>query len=456
MSRISFEWQVESQRIGRSDGEDPAEKRVRRRKIFLLAALVLMLLVAIGLGILFVRQRIHEVERQFAQLLQDTVKAEVAALRIGDLNSFLHVQNLDDANWVNQQRAMFQQYNELKADGVIELTGSILAVDVDGERARVLVQENINALPYARLWFYRRAGDGWQHIAPDPSLWGEPRVISTERATIHYRSADHAFAQQLSLALEDWRRRGCDILVCGDLPTLAVYIEAGASIETAWIDDEQMQLRVRSPYIDIVRADMPFDGQLRLQISALLAERLVDAHTDYLVAATPHDALFLRESAVAWLSEIFTRLESGAMLMRSLADNYGADKVARLLAQMTESSDISLLQAVINQPLESADLDWSDFLAWRLALEQSLIRDGRENDWLSLYDTSVESARLAAYARFNEGAPAQTYRIIDHLVWSGADGRPQLRATAQLTAKGAAAAEIILFNLVDGAWKRAS
>ena len=78
-------------------------------------------------------------------------------------------------------------------------------------------------------------------------------------------------------------------------------------------------------------------------------------------------------------------------------------KSPALLAQMTETSDMSLLQEVINQPFESADLDWSDFLAWRLALEQSLIREGRENEWLSLYDTSVESARLAAYARFNEG-----------------------------------------------------
>ena len=61
----------------------------------------------------------------------------------------------------------------------------------------------------------------------------------------------------------------------------------------------------------------------------MLAERLVNAHTDYLTATEAHDALFLRESAIAWLSEVFTRLDSGATLMRSLADNYGADKIAR-------------------------------------------------------------------------------------------------------------------------------
>ena len=456
MSRIRFEWNVESHRIDRSDSEDPEEKRERRRKILLLAALILALLVAIAIGLLLVRQRIHDVERQFAQLLQDTVKAEVAALRIGDLNSFLNVQNPADANWVRRQRAMFQQYSDLKADGVIELTGSILAVDVDGERARVLVQENINELPYARLWFYRRAGDGWQHTAPDPSLWGEPHVISSELAAINYRSADHDFAHQLNDALADWISRGCEVLICGNLPNLTVYIEAEATLNTAWIDETEMQLRIRSPYVDIARADTPFDGQLQLQVSTMLAERLVNAHTDYLVASVPHDALYLRESAVAWLSEVFTRLDNGATLMRSLADNYGADKIAQLLAKLTATSEISLLQEVINQPIDSADLDWRDFVAWRLALEQSLIREGNESEWLSLYDTSVERARLAANERFNEGGQEQSFRIVDQLIWSGSDGAAQLRATARITANGNVTDEIILFNLINGVWKRAN
>lgn len=456
MSRIRFEWNVESQQIDRSDGEDPEEKRRRRRSLLILLALVFVLLLAIALTVALVRQRIHQVERQFEQLLQDTVKAEVAALRIGDLNSFLKVQSADDASWVNRQRAMFQHYSDLKSEGAIQLTGSILAAEVDGERARALVQENINELPYARLWFYRRASDGWQHTAPDFSFWGAQSELESENAVISYRAADSDFARQLSDALEDWRRRGCDILECGNLPKLRVTVVADATSETAWIDERQMRLQIRSPYIDITRADTPFDGWLQLQVSAMLAERLVNAHTSYLAPTEPHDAVFLRQSAIAWLSEAFTRLDSGATLMRSLADKYGADKVARLLAQMTAASDISILQEAVNQPFESADLDWRDFVEWRLALEQSLIRDRRENDWLKLYDTSVESARVAAYGRFNAGAKEQSYRVIDLLHWSKPDGAPQLRATVQAIGAGGAAEEIVLFNLVDGLWKRAS
>lgn len=454
MSRIRFEWNVESQQIDRSDGEDPEEKR-RRRSLLILLALIFVLLLAFALVLALVRQRIYQVERQFEQLLQDTVKAEVAALRIGDLNSFLNVQSADDPSWVNRQRATFQQYSDLKAEGAIELTGSLLAVDVDGERARVLVQENINKLPYARLWFYRRAGDGWQHTAPDFSFWGTQSELESENAVIRYRAADRDFARQLSKALEEWLGRGCDILECGNLPKLAVAIIADATSETAWIDEGQMRLQIRSPYIDITRADTPFDGWLQLRVSTMLAERLVDAHTGFLATTEAHDARFLRRSAIAWLSEVFTRLDSGATLMRSMADKYGADKVARLLAQMTATSDISILQEVINQPFESADLDWRDFIEWRLDLEQSLIRDGRENEWLALYDTTVEDARLAAYERFNAGAKEQTYRVIDLLLWSKPDGGPQLRATVQVTGSGAVADEIVLFNLVNGVWKRA-
>ncbi|MCE2472398.1 MAG: hypothetical protein J4G18_10975 [Anaerolineae bacterium] len=87
-----------------------------------------LLLAMIALGVFIVRQRLLDVENQFAQLLQDTVKAEVAALRIGDINSWLASQAANDESWIGQQRAMFQQYSNLKAAGAIELTGDILAV----------------------------------------------------------------------------------------------------------------------------------------------------------------------------------------------------------------------------------------------------------------------------------------------------------------------------------------
>ena len=188
----------------------------------------------------------------------------------------------------------------------------------------------------------------------------------------------------------------------------------------------------------------------------MLAERLVKEHTGYLTAAYPHDAYFLRNAASAWLSEVLTRLDSGAALIRSLVENYGDDKIAQLLTQLSATSDMSIIEAVVGEPLAGADLDWRDFIEWRLTLESELIKAGRQNEWLSLYDTSDENARLEAYDRYNDSAAAQDYRVIDQLVWSKPDGSPQLRATVQVIGDGGIGEEIILFNLVDGVWKRAS
>lgn len=452
MSRIRFEWDVESQQMERFDSEDLEAKRRRRRDMMLLATLIGLLLALIALSLLFVRQRIHEVETQFAQLLQDTVKAEVAALRIGDLNSFLNAQDSEDADWMNHQRLMFQRYSDLKSSGAIELTGSILAVDIAGERARALVQEDINELPYARLWFYRRSGDGWRHVAPDYSLWGEPGRLESSNVIVNYRGVDHELARQVSAALQDWITRGCAILYCGDLPNLTVDIDPEAAGDVAWANEPAMRLLIRSPYVDIARADAPFDGRLRPLVSRMLAERLVNAHSAGLAPAYPHASYYLHNAAIAWLSEVFTGLDSGALLMRSLAENYGDDKVAQLLAQLSATSEMSILEAVLAQPLAGADLDWRDFIEWRLALEKELLNARRQNEWLSLYDTTDENARLLAYDRYSRSEAAPDYRVIDQRIWSSPDGRSQLRVTAQ--ARGAD--EIILFNLVNSVWKRAS
>ncbi len=451
MSRIRLEWTVESQQGERFDGEDPEAQRGRRRNLLLLLALVCLLLAAITLGLLLIRQRVIDVERQYAQLLQDTVKAEVAALRIGDLHSFLTVQAADDVAWRNHQRAMFQFYSDLKADNAIELTGGILAATIDGERGRVLVQENINELPYARLWFYRRGAEGWRHIAPDFLFWGEAGEIESPRVLVEYRAADGDFARQVGESLETWITKGCDLLDCGPLPRLRVAVDPEAPDEAAWADEAAMRLRLRSPYVSLARADTPFDGRLQFRVGAMLAERLVKAHSDELKPES-QDAAFLRRSAIAWLSETFTRLDSGATLMRSLADSYGEDKIAELLSALAATSDMSIIESVIQQPVAGANLDWRDYIEWRLRLENELLAADRRHEWLELYDTRDESARLAANARYGRGPIEQDYRVIDQQIWSERAGDPQLRATLLVDGEEA----IILFNLVDGVWKRAN
>ena len=250
--------------------------------------------------------------------------------------------------------------------------------------------------------------------------------------------------------------KGCEILECGNIPMLTIDVVTDATESVTWADESSMRMIVRSPYVDIARADTPFDGGMRLQVSTLLAERLVNAHTDYLAPVFPHDAVYLRGAAIAWLTEQFTRLDSGAVLVRSLADSFGNDKIAQVLSLLTETSDMSLVQRVSDQRLEEANLDWRDFIEWRLETEADLSAARAQNEWLSLYDTSDEGVRTVAYERFKLHAPAQEHIVIDHLIWTKPDGSPQLRLTVQVGEDEQADEQIILFNLVNDVWKRAS
>ena len=400
MSKIRFEWSIETQHIERLNGEDPLARRRRRRNILRLFLLLALLLAMIALGVLMVRQRLIDVENQFAQLLQDTVKAEVAALRIGDINSWLASQAAENESWLDQQHAAFQHYSDLKSDGAIDLTGDILAVHIDGERARVLVQENVHGLPYSRLWFYRRSDAGWLHTAPDHSFWGEARQYDGQGFRINYRTVDQQFATELGQALEDWLRRACLVLDCGDLPLLMVEVALDSDPAAAWRDERNLRLDIRSPYLDIARADRPFDDEYQLQTSQILAERLVNAHTNYRASAYPHDSFFLRRAAVSWLAAWLANTDEADSLLGSLAVNYGAEALGQLLTKLGATDSMAILQQVIPVPLAQAPLDWRDFIAWRLELESALIAARAEEAWLHLYDTSEPEVRSAAYARY--------------------------------------------------------
>ena len=456
MSRIRFEWNIESRKIDRSDGEDQKAKRRRRRNLLRLLLLVGLFLAAMSLGALVIRQRLIDVRNQVAQLLQDTVKAEVAALRIGDRHTFLKIQGGVDDTWVQRQSILFQQYSDMKAAGQIELTGSILDVFIEDERARVLVQENINGRPYGRLWFYRRSGQGWQHVPPDYAFWGEKRQYDADGVQVSYRDVDKKLAEQLADAVAGWIGQGCGLLDCGSLPNLAVDIVTDGSEAVVWSNERTMHLVVRSPHLDIARADLPFDGNLRLRVGQLLAERMVNAHTDYRVVAYPHDSYFLRGAAVAWLAEYMTRIESDSKLIRSLADNFGADKVPLLLSQLSATSDMSSIRRVDSATIELANLDWSDFVEWRLRTETELVAAGAQDQWLSLYDTADDSVRLLAYERYNSKEFGTSFRVIDQVVWRDVAGSLQLRVTVEVETDGQRQEQIVVFNLVNDVWKRAN
>lgn len=456
MGRIRLEWDIESRQIEKSDSEDPKTKWARRRsllRLFLLIGIMLGLVVA---GILFVENRLLEAEHQLDKLLRDTVNVEVAALRIGDFDTFMNLQRSATDEWLNTQQGAFQNYESLKATAEVTLTGNVLDTEIEDQRGRAIVEEIIDGVPYAKVWFYWRYSDGWRHVPPDYTFWGENLSIESDPMLIRYRAVDDTFAQSLNDKVTQWINRGCEILQCAEIPQLTIDILTDSPESVMWMNEASWQLLIKSPYVNGARADLPFDVPLQIQVATLLAERLVTVKTNSMVMVYPHDVYQLRQSVISYLVEQFVQIETNSFLMESIANQYGVDKIGQFVSLFTPTSDMTIIQQVIPAPIGQANLDWRDFITWRLVTEDDLITRRSEGEWLNLYDTTDESVRVVAYNRFNGNVLGEQQVAIEQQIQTAVNGQPQLRMVVRVGTGNTFRDEIVLFNLVNNIWKRAS
>ncbi|MCY4072716.1 MAG: hypothetical protein OXG60_15590 [Chloroflexi bacterium] len=456
MSRIRLEWNVEAQKIDKSDSEDPIAKRARRRRALRLIMLIGIVLAVLSFAVLVVRQRLLDVQGQLEQLLRETVRAEAAALRIGDLNTFLAVQDSASETWRQRQQAVFREYSDIKARHDIDLTGEILDLEIDGQRGRVVVEEIINGVRYAQVWFYRNLGGGWRHVAPDFSFWGEERRLETDATSILYSDLDERFAQALSQAASGWSRRGCQILRCDSSPRLSIVVVKDMAQPVSRATDGTASLEVLSPSSGRMSFDSPFDQNRQGLVAEALADHLISRRTDGLQVVFPQDAVYLRMSVASYLVKEFLGADGGDSLVDSLASLYGEEKVAELVDHLAAAASMAVLEGVIGQPLEEANLDWRDFVKWRLNTEADLIESEAEGDLLNLYDTGDEDIWQAAYQRYQSRTILRPRAVLDQVITRGPNDSPQLRATVIADGDANDEERLVLFNLVDGVWKRAN
>jgi hypothetical protein len=214
---------------------------------------------------------------------------------------------------------------------------------------------------------------------------------------------------------------------------------------------------VPSPYVTRARSDVPFDLDLQYSVANVLSERLVTATTPDAQPVYPTDASYLRRAVVAWLVGRFIQFDSNAYLIDSLARNYGEAAVGRLLQAIQATPDVRALAQAAGVPsVDQANLDWRDFLAWRLKTEDELITNRDEANFLNLYDTRDENVRNLAYQRFG-GTPIAGEKMVLSVVQQvGADGAPALRALVQVGSGEGTTQVEVLFRLVDGVWRRAN
>ncbi len=455
---IRLDWEIEAEREHRqqSAGEDPEMKRRRRRARLRFLLVLFILLGLIGGAVAAVYFRLRQVDQQAEQVLLDTVSAEVTTLRLGNFEAFLNMQRSATDAWLQQQSASFDQYQTLKQNGNVNLSGRIIDSQIDGSRGRVQLEEIINGVPYGRVWFYWRYEDGWRHVPADYTFWGDAQTLTSNGITVRYHTVDQAMAAAVAPRVAQWLQIGCAALACPSVPQFTVEIVPSATQEAGWSPNDGSVLQLPSPYIGSARLDTPFDSDSQLAAANHVAERLLGAFTP----TYPNDAYYLRQGIISWMVKRFAEIETNAFLITSLAERYGDTAVGRLLAALQPDSSVSIIGDITDTSLDAANLDWRDFLTWRLAVEDELITRRDEANFLNLYDTSDTAIRDQAYARYNSGDPGEPRTVTSVVEQQGSTGSPELRAAVEVTNAASAdstpAQEEIIFRLVSGNWKRAS
>ncbi len=453
---IRLDWEIEAeqshiQRAG-EDAQTARQRRIARLRLLLFIGVIVALL---GGGIFFVLSRLQAVDAEIVQALRNTVDAEVTALRLGDFSAFSAAQRSASDAWMHSQQTLFDDYQTLKEQQDIQLTGQILDVTIDHTRARVKVQEIVDGVPYTRVWFYWRYDDGWRHVPPDYTFWGDVKTYAPQGVSVRYQTVDESLAGSLGDKLSGWLQTACAALTCGDLPTLSVEIVPDEALQTAWSSSDPWMLQVPSPYVRRARSDMPFDLDMQFTVANLLADRLVTQASNAMQPAYPADAYYLRSAIVSWLVGQFVQVNTNAFVINSLAANYGNEAVGRLLRAMQPDSSVALLAQVTGvASIEQANLDWRDYLTWRVVTEDDLIQKRDDVNFLALYDTRDDNARRLASERFSQIPAGVPKVIVSEQAETGADGIPLLRTVMQVGDKDNLTQQEVLFRLADGVWKR--
>ena len=246
---IRLDWEIEAEQEHRqqSGGEDP-ETRHRRRQArtrFLVVLCIMLGLIGGVVGLVVLRLR--QVEAEIEQVVSDTATAEVATLRLGDREAFLDMQRSATNDWIQQQDANFARYQALKQTTDVNLSGRIISVQVDGARARVQLEEIIGGIPYGHAWFYWRYDDGWRHVPPDYTFWGDAQNVQADNVLVKYDAVDESVGQAIAPRVSDWLKIGCAALACNDIPHLTVEIVPDPTQEIAWSSSDAGTLEMPSP-----------------------------------------------------------------------------------------------------------------------------------------------------------------------------------------------------------------
>lgn len=471
---IQLDWQVESNRARQSATEDPKAKYDRRRRRRRVIIGMIVVAVLFGGIITAVRWRLSQVDNRLRNDLVDTVNVEMTALRVGNRSNFLSVQRSASEEWLAGQHQLFEDYQSFKAEGILNTEYEVLNVfmDDDQPRARVVVQQEIDGIPYRMAWFYWRYADpegnqnGWRHVPPDVEFWGEKDTIQKDNFRLTYHDLDADLAEALAPMMADWWNEGCELLGCeGDRPTLEVTIVPESLEAPMWDLYDPFLLRIPSP---LIQPRAPYDAMPPTNLQAILQEmvvrRLLDTRVGVTLQPSPYtDTYWLAEEITLWLKSQFNgEGNTGSAFISSLATNFGEDFPARMMRSFGLNSNVGFLEGTFGVPLPDLSdeqlnaIAWSEFFHWRLRAEQ-VAQGADPNAFREFYDTSDGDALLLAQQRYEKRDPNSPIpRVLGVVIGRDTLGRRIASVNVLPSPDDPNTQVTLVFRWVGTTWKRIS
>lgn len=474
---IKLDWQVESEQTHTRATEDLATRQRRRRTQRQFALLIVGMVGVLGCIVIAVIWRLRDIDNRLRQDLEDTVQAEVTALRIGDFANYMTIQRSASDAFIHEQEQEYANYQLLKESNRIQLTGDIVDVEIDEQRGRVIVQEIRDGVPYNIVWYYWYYEDpgesnqpGWRHVPDDLTFWGKEREIETDHVKVNYRELDSSLAEALVERIETWVIEGCAQLNCASLPPqITVDIVAKDASPVEWGTSDYWAVSIASPLVQRSRADVAIDSDLETRLAGELAGRLVAFATNYTTPPTTADSAWFQAELARWLGARLRGASDNGFMESLIAISGPTAPQSALAALVLFNSnptppvldDIMITFMGNSMPMlpieQISALNWASFFQWRLALEHSLLTQPDQRfTFLGLYDQENLSTFNIATGRLEDAAYlAQPVPRVQSVTVSR-DEFSQTNAYVEVgtTQDNTMTTTTIIWRLAGGTWKR--
>lgn len=453
MGGIKLDWDVESERNQhrQQHTEDNKAAKKRHRNRFKILFMILFVFIFLGACGYLLIQRSSNVDAQLEARLRETVDAELASLRIGDLPTYQVLQRSASEVWVQSRLDEYFYYQELKQTDRIQQIGEVVELTISGKRGRVLIKQIIENKDIQTLWFYWHYDDGWYHVPADYDFWGKENTLKSDHLTLNFKDVDQTFASAIVETLDPWLTLLCLIRTCDPSFELIIDVIPTDMNQVGWLDPDSWHLAVPSPLTDHLIVDQPFTFETRLQMANLLSERLVNSYPALSLAPAGTDRKFLSNSLKQWLLSKWLAAPVEQNLFTGLTNQYGDTIISSLLTQIQADDTIQIIEEISATPLPALTIDWIDYLNHLLSQENQAILARDETLWLTYIELFSDDTHAQSYARYADGLDLQNLQVINYYQESNDSGDWIIANLA--TPAGDYQIEA-LWHYQNGSWKR--